>query len=93
MSPWPNPARGTASLAIELPDERDLSVRIFDVAGHRVRELARGRFGAGRHPFRWDGRDDSGVPVAAGLFFVQVDAGREHGVSKLVMLAPEGGAR
>lgn len=93
VPPWPNPARGAASLAVELPDERELSVQIFDVAGHRVRELASGRFGAGRQAFRWDGRDDSGRPVAAGLFFVHVDAGREHGVSKLVLLAPEGGAR
>jgi hypothetical protein len=93
VPPWPNPARGSAALAIELPDDRDVSIRVFDVDGHLVRDLASGRFAAGSHPFRWDGRGDDGRPAPPGLFFIRVEAGRDRGVSKLVLLSSAGGDR
>ena len=37
--------------------------------------LARGWFPAGPHEARWDGRDEGGAAVAAGIYFVRVESG------------------
>jgi flagellar hook assembly protein FlgD len=47
-------------------------VRIYDIAGRQVRVLADRAFEAGEHELRWDGSDDSGTPLARGVYFTRV---------------------
>jgi predicted outer membrane repeat protein len=70
----PNPFSGAVMLHVALPanvDRRASEVRIFDVAGRLVRELA---LPAAGDRVRWDGRDGGGRPAAPGLYFVRVGA-------------------
>lgn len=71
----PNPSRGAASLRFRMPAAAAGEVAIYDLAGRRVRVLARGDFAAGDRRMSWDGRDASGRPVAPGLYFARVRAG------------------
>lgn len=51
-----------------------------DVAGRRVRVLADGLYGAGVHRVSWEGADDAGRPVGAGVYFYRLQYGsREEG--------------
>ena len=43
---------------------------VFDVSGRTVRELVTGSMSAGEHQAIWDGRNDEGEQVSAGIFFV-----------------------
>ena len=45
-----------------------LEVAVYDVHGRRVRALFEGHVPAGPHDFAWNGRDDSGRRVAAGVY-------------------------
>jgi flagellar hook assembly protein FlgD len=51
------------------------SVRVFDVAGRTVRTLLRGVQPAGERVLAWDGRDDAGSPLSAGVYLLRLDAG------------------
>ena len=70
----PNPAAAVQNLALTLPRAGDVRAAIFDAGGRRVRALAEGRFAAGASTLTWDGRDDRGGRVRAGLYFVRVSA-------------------
>ncbi len=75
----PNPFNPSTLIPYRLPAAGVVSLRIYDVAGHLVRKLADGPVAAGEHHAVWDGRRDSGRPVASGLYVVQLIAGgREH---------------
>ena len=50
-----------------------MSLRVYDVLGRRVRQVWQGPLGAGRHRFVWDGRDEAGKAVAAGVYLYQVE--------------------
>ena len=39
--------------------------------------LAAGRLEDGLHALRWDGRDENGLPVATGVYFLRIST--EHG--------------
>ncbi len=67
----PQPARGRQALSLVLAADRAVRVRVCDVTGRTVRDLGTMR-GRGAAPFQvtWDGRDDAGAPVAAGIYFV-----------------------
>jgi hypothetical protein len=73
-APRPNPARTSARLEFSLPRAGVARLIVTDVSGRRVRELAARHFEAGAHAATWDLRDAAGVRVAAGLYFVRLDA-------------------
>jgi hypothetical protein len=70
----PNPLDRAGEVRFTLPRGGAASVTILDVAGRRVRELARGTFAAGEHVQPWDLRDDAGRAVGAGLYMVRVES-------------------
>ena len=49
-----------------------MSLTVWDVLGRRVRQVWDGPLGAGTHRFAWDGRDEAGKEVAAGVYVYKV---------------------
>ncbi len=72
----PNPFNPTTRLAFDLPRDADVWLEVLAVDGRRVRRLLAGsRFEAGTHAVSWDGRDDGGRGLAAGVYVVRMRAG------------------
>jgi FG-GAP-like repeat/FlgD Ig-like domain/Galactose oxidase, central domain/Kelch motif len=72
---YPNPSRSETTLEFVVPTRSAGSVRVHDVTGRLVRELANGPLAAGRHQLHWDGRDAQGGIVTPGLYFVRARLG------------------
>ncbi|HMB70600.1 MAG TPA: SBBP repeat-containing protein [bacterium] len=68
----PNPFRGGTTIDFELPRAADAQLRIYDARGALMRTVADAAMAAGRHVTTWDGRDDSGNRVAAGVYFARL---------------------
>ncbi|MCC7144589.1 MAG: T9SS type A sorting domain-containing protein, partial [Candidatus Eisenbacteria bacterium] len=60
---------------------------VFDASGRLVRVLVDGVLNTGRHEQGWDRRDQSGVRVPAGIYFVRLDAGGKGSRQKVVVLS------
>jgi hypothetical protein len=69
-----NPTSGDTRLALGLPRDGKVLVRVYDVAGRVVRTLFDGSRSAGQHSIVWDGRDGAGSAAAVGIYFVRADA-------------------
>jgi hypothetical protein len=84
----PNPFNPETTIRFVVPSgpRRDYSIRIYDVAGRLVRELASGRIDAGAHDARWDGTDARGATVGSGVYLYRVSAGSEIQNGKMVLL-------
>jgi hypothetical protein len=87
-SPRPNPAAGgvtmfTSRLAAAAPVRLDL----YNVAGRRVRNLVRDTRLAGEYADRWDGEDDDGRKVPAGVYFARLEANGQK-VSRSFVVLP-----
>ncbi len=83
---WPNPSRGVVTATLDLPRNERVEVAVFDALGRRVATPLSGAPGAGRHAVAWDGRDASGRPARAGVYFLRASAGGAT-VSRRVVLA------
>jgi len=81
-----NPAPGRANIELALPTASPVDVRVHDVRGAVIRHLAEGSLEAGVHRLPWDGRDEGGRRVPAGVYFVSATAGRDRGNVRVVML-------
>jgi hypothetical protein len=84
--PRPNPFDRRTEVAFTLPGASGVRVTITDVHGRRVRGLVSGVLDAGAHAASWDGRDDAGRKVAAGIYFITLEAGTDAIRSRLVLL-------
>lgn len=72
----PNPFREEALLQFTLQQSTLVELEIVDVSGRRVRHLLEeGRRLPGVHELRWDGRDEDGRRVAAGVYFAMLRTG------------------
>lgn len=81
----PNPFTERTSLVLSLPESREVTVEIYDVAGRLVRTLAAGRMPSGANQIVWTGRDGAGRPVASGIYFCRASVGDWRGVTKLAL--------
>lgn len=89
--PSPNPffpERGEMRLGFRLPAAGPYRAAVYDVSGREVRLLNAGSASlpAGAHALVWDGRDDSGREVPAGLYWIGLRAGSEEVVRRLAVV-------
>ncbi len=47
--PYPNPARGSASLRFSLPESSDVTIELFDIAGRKTSVQSQGQYSEGYH--------------------------------------------
>ncbi len=71
LSVSPNPGRGTTHIHLALPVSGRVDLRVFDVGGRARRVLVARAMEAGEASFTWDGRDDGGLAVPAGTYFLR----------------------
>ena len=82
---YPNPFRAAATVDFTLAHGGPASLTVFDMQGRRVRGLLRGvPLAAGPHTIEWDGRTDEGRTVAAGAYFVRLEAAGQDWRQRIV---------
>jgi len=71
--PRPNPTRASATLDFEILTPQRVSIEVFDVGGRIVRRIARSRvYEVGPQSVTWDGTNEGGAPVPAGIYDIRV---------------------
>ncbi len=70
-----NPATHASAVRFVLPQAGPVSLRVCSAAGRLVRTLVTGTMPAGANTVQWDLADDSGQPVASGLYIYELTRG------------------
>lgn len=82
----PNPGRSGTTLFLASGVAAPQSVLILDARGRRVRDFGVVSRSAGETRLVWDGRDDRGQRVAAGVYQVVLGAGGQRAVHRLTFV-------
>jgi hypothetical protein len=82
----PNPFQQETTIDVSLPERAEIDVSVFDVAGRRVATVTRGERAAGDHRLTWNGTNDAGKRVGAGVYFYRLKAGNETLTRKLIVV-------
>lgn len=84
---YPNPFNRGTVLSFSLPEARpEVELTVYDLLGQKLAVLVEGSRGSGFHSVAWDGRDDSGRPLASGSYLYRLRAGPYRAVGKLMLL-------
>jgi hypothetical protein len=81
----PNPFKHLADIRYQISDIRGSVIKIFDATGRLVKSFHPAP-DALRFSRRWYGDDNTGRPVPAGVYFVQLKAGELKAVKKIMKL-------
>jgi hypothetical protein len=82
----PNPVRSASRVAFDLPRSSRVTLALFDVAGRAVRAWDYGVLPAGHEERVWNAVDESGRAMRSGVYFLRLEAGRDRGVSKVLVV-------
>jgi len=84
---YPNPFNPRTTIRYVLPEPTTVSLAIYSPAGRLVRELVRDRAAAaGAHEVVWDGRNENGQTVAAGVYSCRLKTLANEESIKLTLL-------
>lgn len=81
---YPNPFTSETQIPYKLNKQADVSLRIYDILGQEVRNFNIGLQTNGIYGVRWDGRNNFGNRVTPGIYFYQLQTGKETLVKKMV---------
>ncbi len=87
---YPNPFNPETWIPYQLAETADVTIRIYAAGGELVRTLALGNRPAGLYQSRsrsayWDGKNALGEPVASGIYFCTLSAGKFTATRRMVI--------
>jgi hypothetical protein len=81
----PNPFKTSTVITMSAPVACGVDLKVYNISGQCVRTV--GGFDSGNRTAVWDGTDDAGRAVPAGIYFLRLCRGQEiEDVEKLVVL-------
>ena len=88
---YPNPFNPETWIPYQLAKPADVTITIYNLAGQMVRKLELGNMVPGNYVDRskavyWDGRNAWGERVSSGIYFYQLQAGRDASVKKMIIV-------
>jgi len=83
---YPNPFNPSTKIRYSIAQNGRVKLRIYNVAGQVVRSLVDEVRIAGVHSVTWDGRDETGAPVASGVYFYRLVTSGFTKTKKLTVL-------
>lgn len=82
----PNPFGPSTTLNYRLGQPGAVSIAIFDATGARIRFVERDHGSVGLFTWDWDGLDETGQPVAGGVYLYEIRAGSESRSAKMMLV-------
>lgn len=83
---YPNPFNPSTRISFSLEKPGNTIVNVYNILGQKVVTLADDYLEAGDHSVIWDGKNESGSPVASGVFFYTIQSGDNFASKKMLLL-------
>jgi len=83
---YPNPFNPSTIIKYDLAENVNVTMKIYNIAGQEVATIVSGFQEAGSYQVRWDGTNNFGSKVAAGLYIYRLEAGPFTSVKKMMLI-------
>ncbi len=83
---YPNPFNPSTAITYDLPKRSLVTLGIYDILGKQIKTLVNQSQDAGNKIAVWDGTDDLGRQVSAGVYLYQIQAGEFTQTRKMLLL-------
>ncbi len=82
----PTPFNSGTVIRFALPQNEEVELSVFNLAGQKVATLVEGTRLAGEYAINWDGKDDANHMLATGIYLYRLQTGAQQETQKLLLL-------
>ena len=86
LGAYPNPFNPSTTIRYSLSSPSDVAINIYNVTGQEVKSFRFDNQTAGEKSVIWNGTDESGTPVASGVYVYRLKAGTFIASSRMMLL-------
>ena len=84
---YPNPFNLETAISFSIAKPGNVELTIYNIKGQRVKTLVNNETKIpGSYNVIWDGKDDSGKPVANGIYFYRLDTNKVSFTKKMILM-------
>ncbi len=83
---FPNPFNPSTTIEFNLPEQSRVDLKIYDIRGRLVKDLAAKEFPAGLNQVIWDGKNDADENVTSGIYFYKFISGPTVSVKPMTIV-------
>ncbi len=83
---YPNPFNPSTNISFTLNEAGDISLEIFSADGQKTRTLNSGYYHSGEYNCLWDGKNDNGNVVNAGVYFYRLRMNDYSETKKMILI-------
>lgn len=83
---YPNPFNPSTKIDVEIPQHGTVRLAVYNILGQEVATLMDGTYERGKYEVTWNGRDDFGLYVPAGVYLYKLEAGSYSKTMKMMMI-------
>jgi hypothetical protein len=83
---FPNPFNPSTTIRYELQEKTDVHLAVYNLQGQQIQILTAGSQSAGSHQAMWNGRDENGRDMAAGVYICQLRANDRIQQTKMILV-------
>jgi hypothetical protein len=86
LSPHPNPFFHTVTFSYDLARKQHITCTVYNSLGRAVRCLCKAEQSAGQHRMIWDGKDNLGRSLPAGVYWVRFETPDINTIHKIIRI-------
>ena len=83
---YPNPFNPSTSIEFQIPAHSEVSIKIYNLQGQKIRDVVEKDFEPGFHKVEWNGLDNRGKTVATGMYLIHMKSGNFVKTKKCLLL-------
>ncbi len=86
LNNFPNPFNPSTTIIYQLARPAHVTLTIWNIRGQKIRTLVEETKPRGTYEVKWDGKDEQGLVVPAGLYFYRLQAGGFSMTRRMILL-------
>jgi membrane-bound inhibitor of C-type lysozyme len=86
LEAYPNPFNPNTTIRYALPTVSHVTLKIFNLRGELVKTLVDGTRAANRYQVVWNGENESGAKVAAGIYLYQLKTDNYSQIKRMIFI-------
>ena len=83
---YPNPFNPSTEISYNLNHDSHINISIFDFIGRHIITLFNENQSVGTHIVKWDGRNNNGKQVSAGMYIYSLKSNSHVQSNKMILL-------
>ncbi len=83
---YPNPFTGSTTINYVLNEQKNVSLKVYNITGQLVATLVNKQKPAGQHTIQWDANDTNGNKMPNGTYFIRMQTEDNTQTTKLVLM-------